>query len=182
MAFRIVMTSPRGARGLVRVYRKARRAGLRAAAELWFKEILPEHFRPGAEKRYRYKERTKGYLRRKRREGRGNLPLVYTGTLREKMLGKAPRFRFDKQGLSLVWSGLPRYTYITDTIETVRKKDGTTKTIMVRRPNKPAEITAMTKADAERMSKAFQEAFDGTLAADGYGPRTSGRRGRGGRS
>ncbi len=120
MAFRLVLTSPKGDKGLKRLYSSAREEALRAAGEYWAKEILPGHFVAGAETKYRYAKRTKAHLRRKRREGRGEDPNVYTGRLKEKMLSTKPSYTVNKRGLVLVWRGLPRYTFVVDTMEWVK--------------------------------------------------------------
>lgn len=155
MAYQIVLQSPRGPRGMKRRYKDVRNHALREAGSLWWRKVLPEHFRSGAESKYRYKKRTPGYLRRKRREGRGQDPNVYTGRLRDKMTRTKPAVKLDRDGITLTWRGLPRYTFITDTVET--KKDG--KVVIVQRPNKPRELTEMTRDDADRVAKAFTKLF-----------------------
>jgi hypothetical protein len=121
VAFRLVLQSPRGARGMVRQYKGARDAALRAVAEYWCRELLPGHFTAAGGVKYRYAPRTERHNRRKRREGRGEDPNVYTGRLKQKMLGMKPRVSVNKRGLVLVWSGLPKYTYVIDTLEFVQK-------------------------------------------------------------
>jgi hypothetical protein len=102
---------------------EARAAALQAVAEHWVKEMLPEHFKSGAERKYGYAKRTEAHLKRKRREGRGQDPNVYTGRLREKMMGMEPRITVNRRGVTLVWPGLPRYAFVVDTMEFV-KSDG----------------------------------------------------------
>lgn len=119
MGFRLVLTSPRATRGMAAQALDAREAALRAVAEHWVKELLPEHFKSGAEKKYGYDPRTKPHMRRKRREGRGEDPNVYTGRLRDKMMGMEPRVTVNRRGVTMVWPGLPRYTYVVDTMEFV---------------------------------------------------------------
>jgi len=64
-------------------------AALREARVLvvkeWHKRMLPGHFKVGADTKYGYKPRSQKYLKRKsrRRRGRENLPLVWTGLTRE---------------------------------------------------------------------------------------------------
>lgn len=117
MAFRLVLTSPKAARGMAARAQAALDPALRAVAAHWAKEILPGHFKSGAESKYRYVKRTERHLRRKRREGRGDDPNVYTGRLRDKMVGMEPRVTVNRRGVTLVWPGLPRYTYVVDTME-----------------------------------------------------------------
>lgn len=207
LAYRLRITSPRGARGLRRQYKAARDAALRAAGDMWVEKILPGHFKAGAEQKYRYATRTEKHLRRKRREGKGQDPNVYTGRLRDKMLSMRPSVSVNKGGLTLIWRGLPKYTYITDTYEQVgadrrwseglmdwydqqiasagdektrekfrRAKSGILqwrkdhpqteggRFKLVKRPNKPAELTAMNRADADAVSKTFRTIFKARLA------------------
>lgn len=120
MGFRLVLTSPRAMRGMAAQALDARDAALRAVAEHWVKEILPEHFKSGAERKYGMAKRTEAHMKRKRREGRGQEPNVYTGRLREKMMGMEPRVSVNRRGVTLVWPGLPRYTYVVDTMEYIK--------------------------------------------------------------
>lgn len=120
MGFRLVLTSPRAMRGMAAQALDAREAALHAVAEHWVKEILPEHFKSGAERKYGMAKRTEAHMKRKRREGRGQDPNVYTGRLREKMMGMEPRITVNRRGVTLVWPGLPRYTYVVDTMEYIK--------------------------------------------------------------
>lgn len=123
MGFRLVLTSPRATRGMAAQAVEARTAALQAVAEHWVKEMLPEHFKSGSERKYGMAKRTEAHMKRKRREGRGQDPNVYTGRLRDKMMGMEPRITVNRRGVTLVWPGLPRYTYVVDTMEFV-KADG----------------------------------------------------------
>lgn len=191
MAYRLRLVSPRGAKGLKRQFKVARDEALRAAAQHWVDDILPEHFKAGAETKYRYKQRTKAHLRRKRREHRGENPNVYTGRLAQKMLGMVPSMTITKGGAILVWRGLPKYTYVTDTMEFVandwrwndlavaklpankqlgimkwrethpQMNGGSFRRIV--RPNKPAELTAMNRADADAVAKVFRNVFQARI-------------------
>lgn len=191
MAYRLVFEVPKGERGLRRRHAAARDAALRAVAEYWVEKMLPGHFRAGAEQRYRYPKRTDQHMRRKRREGRGQDPNVYTGGLRDKMIATEPRVKVDKRGVTLVWPGLPKYTYVVSTMEWVtndrrwddafierldpkhregilkwraahpQTKDGRFK--LVKRPNKVAEITAIDSRDAKELGRVFKERYRGRL-------------------
>jgi hypothetical protein len=169
MAYQLVMKSPAGPRGMRRVYKKARNESLKSAGEFWRHQILPEHFEASASGKYRYKSRTKAHERRKRREGRGNRPNVYTGRLRKAMLNKRPSMKMTKAGLVMIWRGLPRYTYITDTVETIKRGKRKGESVVVKRPNKPAELTAMTKADANLVARAYSRGFERRLKKFGAG-------------
>lgn len=120
MAFRMVLTSPKGAKGMVAQAKVAREAALKVAGEYWARELLGEHFTAGAEKKYGYVKRTDRHLRRKRREGRGEDPNVYTGQLEQKLMSTKPSITVNRRGVVLVWRGLPRYTFVVDTMEFVK--------------------------------------------------------------
>lgn len=120
MGFRLVLSSPRATRGMAAQAVEARAAALQAVAEHWVKEMLPEHFKSGAERKYGMAKRTEAHMKRKRREGRGQDPNVYTGRLRDKMMGMEPRITVNRRGVTLVWPGLPRYTYVVDTMEYIK--------------------------------------------------------------
>jgi hypothetical protein len=69
-----------------------------AAAELWLGTMLPNHFRPGASSKYRYRPRTAKYLRTKRRlatigkvEDGGTQDLVFSGNLRRYLTQRKQR-------------------------------------------------------------------------------------------
>jgi hypothetical protein len=188
-----------------RKYKQARREALKSAGEYWRHVILPGHFEVSATGKYRYKARTEKHRRRKRREGRGNRPLVYTGRLRKKMLSTKPSIKLDKGGLSMVFRGLPRYTFITDTeiflkdsgpsddmeyLNTLHPKRkeailkhrtqnqgvGGTRSKVVKRPNMVAELTAMNRADANAVAKVFEKAL--TRRLNRFDGRRGGRRRR----
>lgn len=193
MAYRLTLQSPKGPRGLRKQYQAAREDALREAGAMWCREILPGHFTAGGATKYRYQARTKSHMRRKSREGRGQDPNVYTGRLRDKMIGMTPRMTVNSKGLTMVWPGLPRYTYVVDTLQftdkdrrwddaflntlPVKAKEGILKWReahpetkggrfkLVKRPDKVAEITRMNKADAEAVGKTFRTVFMARLEA-----------------
>lgn len=159
MAYRLRMTSPHGPRGMKRQYRIARNEALKSSGAHWRIEILPKHFATSATARYRYEKRTPDYERRKRREGRGTQPNVYTGRLRNKMMSTKPSITTNKSGMTMVWRGLPRYTYIVDTVETIKRGKRKGQAIVVKRPNKPEELVAMNRQDADEVAKVYAKGF-----------------------
>lgn len=77
-----------------RAFSRILKAVNEAMAEYWHKNILPRHFKKGAQDRYGYQERTEQYLRRKaRRFGRSpeqwesmrDFPLAFSGNLRRRI-------------------------------------------------------------------------------------------------
>lgn len=197
MAYRMTLILPAGARGLKRKYKAAREKALREVGERWEREILPLHFRADASRRYRYAKRTDKYLRRKRRENRGEDPNVYTGKMRDKMTATRPAHRVTRSGITLTWRGLPRHTFITTTYEFVandkRWDDAFVATLdataqagimkwrrdhpeskggrfkRVKRPDKPAELTTVNREDANRMAKWARDAISRALKDYGKG-------------
>ena len=75
-------------RGMAKIVK----AGLTAAIDLWHEKFLPRHFRSGAFHRYKYHERTRHTLYRKRARARKlgrpdiRLPLIWTGTTRREVV------------------------------------------------------------------------------------------------
>jgi hypothetical protein len=144
---------------MVGAYSKARRSALKSVGGLWYEDILPLHFEMSAITKYRYVKRTDDHLRKKRRRYGHERPNVFTGRLRDKMLGKMPRVRVTKEGMKIVWGGLPRYAYVTSTIETITTKGGDVRAVVVKRPDKGAELTAVNKADRVVLGRRFKEEF-----------------------
>lgn len=189
MAYRMTLLLPAGARGIKRKFADARKKALHEVGEKWSAEILPLHFRADASTRYRYQKRTPAYLKRKRRENKGEDPNVYTGQMRDKMTAARPSYRVNRNGITLTWRGLPRHTFITSTYEFVAndrrwddafleslKKTGNYKAVegimkwrrdnpqgaggrvkLIKRPDKPAELTTVNREDANRMAKWARE-------------------------
>jgi len=59
--------------------------GITAAIQWWHREIFPGHFRLGAAAKYIYKKRGKQHMIRKARRYHHQLPLVWTGAMRNEM-------------------------------------------------------------------------------------------------
>lgn len=120
--------------------REGTAAGLKAAGEHWYKEIMPKHFEPSAPTRYKYKWRTKKYF--ERREKRKGGPLRYSGRLESmaksrveiRPIGKRVRVRMT----------VPRY------IEMNRRKGS-------KYPNIKAELTRTTIDENEVLANIVKE-------------------------
>lgn len=69
--------------------RPAAERGLREIGEFWHQEYLPLHFRSFARHRYNYEKRSPSYNQQKSRIWGHRLPLVWSGTMREELLGMA---------------------------------------------------------------------------------------------
>lgn len=85
------------------IHSSAVRNGLNKAANFWRKKYAPLHFKPGAEARYGYRRRTETYKRRKLRKQGHQLPLVFTGALREAVTkGKVRRQKTSPTSIDLI--------------------------------------------------------------------------------
>lgn len=187
MHYRMTLKLPKGERGMRRRVAEAHKQTLSEVGVKWYKEKLPLHFRADASRRYRYVKRTEAHMRRKKRENRGEDPNVYTGQLRDKITSTRPAERVTRSGITLIWRGLPRYTFIRDTYEFVKNdrrwddayvktlppnvqagimrwreehpqtKDGRMKRI--KRPDKVREITTINREDANDMAKWARDAM-----------------------
>lgn len=63
-----------------RAFKRAARQAHREVVRFWWSKMLPEHFRRGADVKYSYTRRQRGYAALKKR--RGVTPLVFRGHLR----------------------------------------------------------------------------------------------------
>lgn len=63
------------------------REAVTAAADYHHKHHIPKHFKAGAKTRYDYPMRSKRWQERKKKLGRGTLPLVFTGTTQQEITG-----------------------------------------------------------------------------------------------
>lgn len=67
----------------VRGFKTWARKSLKIGVSVWHRSIRPKHFKPGAQGAYRMMQRNPKYMRRKWREKRHALPLVWTGRARQ---------------------------------------------------------------------------------------------------
>ena len=94
------------------------RSGLQTALVHWRREFAREHFEPGAVTRYGYQSRTKLYMLRKAKAKKHQKPLVWSGTLRQMVLGQFPQPRVSRDGGKQTGSmvlKVPGYTFYTKT-------------------------------------------------------------------
>lgn len=185
MSFRLILNNKNGAKGLKGLFVAARESALHAVARFWWSDILPVHFTETGRRKYGYDNRTKKHLRKKRRMYGHIQPLVFSGEMRRRMLGKGPVVRVNARGVTMVFHGLPRHTYIKDSTEKVkplpdwdlddekirnpkalaewRKNNPDARkerSVLIRRPDKERELTAIDQADGNRLAKMFGREFD----------------------
>jgi len=98
---------------------KAVRAGLKTALMYWRKTYLKKHFTRGGGIEYGYRDRVKyrsKYVdRRAAQPDSYQSPLVWTGTLRQMVLGQFPQPRISRNGATQIGSLVFRTPKYTDT-------------------------------------------------------------------
>ncbi len=134
------------------------REALRTALVYWRRTYAKEHFEPGAVNRYNYQSRTKLYMLRKARVKKHQKPLVWSGTLRQMVLGQFPQPRVTRSGSEIkghMALRVPTYTYYTKT------KSGTPA------PPKYDELVATNDQEADTMAQIVLETIDRVMAKAG---------------
>lgn len=79
----MLMSRPPGV--LMRDFRRAIKVGLQAALDYWWRQFLPRHFDRDASRRYKYRKRTPGHVKRKLRVHGHRRSLVYTGAMQRQL-------------------------------------------------------------------------------------------------
>lgn len=113
--------------------------------KLWHEEILPGHFTIKGASLYGYQARSKAYMLRKAKKKHNQLPLVWSGTLRDQLLRSAVITATDKQ--VKVTMGGPKWLmgYLAFR---GRARTG---------PDKKAEITKLVKPELDRFGDLIME-------------------------
>ena len=122
---------------------------LRFTGQHWFVTMLPKHFKEGAGRIYKYKERTKGHIRRKLKKFGHRRPLEFTGVSKRRALGQA-RLRGTAKKIRVIMPGLPKYFFAFSTLFKA-KEFGTFR--MGKKVDKVAEMTRVTKGEATELAK-----------------------------
>lgn len=146
---------------------KATDAGLIAAVKLWRRRYLAGHFRRAAIARYGYKERTKGYERRKAKRFRHTRPLVFTGESEKQILGNQDPVILRKRGGSraLARAGTRGAEFrIRAPKHFFQYKPGVS-------PDKVDELTRLIAIEIAELQKQFRQTFEQDIIK-----RTRGRR------
>lgn len=113
-----------------RAYTRIVRQVHQELGQFWFDNFAVEHFRPGADTKYRYKPRSEAYLRRK-----GNRPpLVFRGGLAREVLANATIRGFPS-----------RFTV------TMKGKDYALQRLTRNYPDVRSEITTIAQAEEDLM-------------------------------
>ena len=115
-----------------RKYSKLRKLALEEVGLMYFKKILPKHFKSENEHEYNYKQRSTKYLKYKRKKarkkGQTDSPLVFRGTLRRMLLNNGNVRATSKR--VVIRSQVPSYigragvnSYISDELKQLSKAD-----------------------------------------------------------
>ena len=129
----IIIGSPRG---MAKQFRQLVKEGLRNLIQnFWHPEILPEHFKPAAKRRYKYDPRGLKYLRWKKKKQPLAGPLEFTGRSKRQLTRSIKVSGSAKKATGTMQA--PRHFWM--------KPPGG--------PDKPAEVTAVTKREALIMAK-----------------------------
>lgn len=130
---------------------KVRKELMADIALFWHTELFPAHFTPGAESRYGYEVRSKGYVDgRKRRYGRGQgkyVSNIFTGESRRRMTQL--KTITSTSGTATVRMDAPTY-FRKPFVGTTTTASGKTFTIK-RQPDKVAEVTRVNAADLQKI-------------------------------
>jgi len=139
-----------------RQIRGAAKLAGQAVGERWVKEYLPLHFRPNARERYGYRSRSPAWRSQKvRSAGRtlkskgpispeAGLDLVYTGRMRDMLLGLPPRVHATG-GRVTVKLRAPHY------IDYPKRMYGS--------PDMRQEITTTTEGEARQLARTFRATY-----------------------
>lgn len=92
---------------MAKEFREAREGGMQAIGQMWHRDMLPEHFTDRATRLYKYAERTAKYKKRKQKKFGHKTPLVFTGRMRDALMGLA-QIRASSEKVRVSMSG-PRW-------------------------------------------------------------------------
>jgi len=137
-------------------WREASKDAWLAAGAFWHETILPKHFEPQAGPEYGYAFRTRKYLKQKLTAKGHARPLVYKGELeravkRMRDLTGSRARGDDEGGVNVKLSG-PRYLH-------QRQQPG--------QPNLAAELSAVSKRDADAIAEVIDQRVTAALGEDG---------------
>lgn len=125
-------------------------------ARYWQQNILPRHFKSDAYAKYNYDIRDDIYEMRKRKKMGHNLPLVYTGTMRDMLLGAADVSAVGDKTAVVKLHG-PRYLPL--------------RRFRLNEPDKARELTVILNAEEKEIAAVMDEAMTEKTGASGIGTR-----------
>ena len=135
-------------RGMPKILKEA----LQDAGGLWHRRYLPLHFHAGAGNKYKYKPRTRPYLRRKQKQQGHRRPLEFSGDLKRELTRKAALSGSSKRVRVVMDTG--RAWYAT--------RNWKTRGTM---PDMPTEITATTNAEVKKLARIVEAVVERKLNA-----------------
>lgn len=125
-------------------------------ARYWQQNILPRHFQSDAATKYNYEPRNKKYEIRKRKRQGHNLPLVWSGEMRDMLLGSADVSAVGDKTAVVKLHG-PRYLPLR------RRR--------LNEPDKARELTVILNAEEKEIAAVMDEAMAEKTGASGIGTR-----------
>lgn len=152
-------------RGLGRALGRFQYLALVAAAIEWHSNVLPRHFTPGNESRYRFEKRNTLYekvIKRKLGVGQGKFVALTLKGRSERFLRSFYTIGGNKNRVTVRMTG-PRY--FTNPFIGSFKDPATGKTKRItRQPDKPAEATRVSDDDRLRLQRVAQRALLALIA------------------
>lgn len=130
-----------------RAMRELTRDGFREIGQMWQREMVPDHFDPAKQRKYRFRPRSKKYLDRKLREAergkarKGGRALLVRSGLMEQLLEREQRVRAFPTRATVLLPG-PRYV-------SMRPRGN--------RQNLGEEATRVTRGEQRRLEKRFDK-------------------------
>jgi hypothetical protein len=121
----------------LKAFRPAVKQALQDTLEMWWRRLLPKHFRAGAVGRYGYDKRTRKYQIRKAQKKGHQQPLVFTGDLK-RMVTRRAAFSGSRTRATVTLQG-PWYAQM------IRKN--------TRGPDIAGEVTTVTPAEQRVMDQ-----------------------------
>ena len=148
---------------------------LHETATHWHEEILQRHFRPSARARYQHEPRTKGYLRRKRREGVGKgryIDLIFSGKSRRYLMAFATITGSGRQQTIRMkppwYFVIPFKGHLTDQAGLYKNRNPDKPAS--RQPDKPAELTRVHSGDTMDLREFGAKRTELMLQSEKYNP------------
>lgn len=141
-----VLTYKKSPKMLQKEFRPILKGELRQVGLMWHREMMPEHFKVGAERKYDYEKRSKSHIMRKIRRFGHRRPLEYTG--KSKRMAK-------------------REARLTGTSKRVRVRLRVPKYFYQRRgkaPDKAKELTSLTQREADMLAGALKKKMSTRMA------------------
>jgi hypothetical protein len=124
-----------GPRAVARQFNPIVKEEMLKAAEVWWRRMLPKHFKVSAVSEYGYKKRTKAHMMRKSRRKGHQRPMEFSGDLK-RMVTRQAKITGTRTRVAVRLTG-PRYLYMNQGNPS--------------QPNMAEELRATTDAEARKL-------------------------------